>query len=204
MTNTSPDTHKVTPVLLAELETLITPKWSLEELGQFLRLIRPGSRPLSIALDMPNGYHSSASSFRGPPGLSIAKFLVSTNALTICITGSYHYWQVAFLVKMAPRARVLVLNKLDLGNTKPEKYTAVKETRHGPHLDDLYVVDTMISQSFLLWLIKVYHVRRLTITNDSKVTQGSDTIGKEQIYADISHLGCNFKSITSDEPYPMK
>ncbi|KAG8687301.1 hypothetical protein FRC11_007455, partial [Ceratobasidium sp. 423] len=114
ITHLSPGDHKITPVLFADLETLITGKRTLEELGSFLRLICPGLRPLSILLDMVVEYYLNPSYDRDSRLLPIAKFLASTNSLTICMTGSYHCLRIVSLLRIATRARALVLHKLDL------------------------------------------------------------------------------------------
>ncbi|EUC54416.1 hypothetical protein RSOL_047470, partial [Rhizoctonia solani AG-3 Rhs1AP] len=206
ITSPSPRDLHDTPVLLEELETLVTGQRSLEELGSFLRLIRPGSRPLSIYLDKSGKCSSHPDIPRVPFDARILAFFARANVETLGIAGTYNYSQVAELLGLVPRVRVLVLNGLCLGNIQANACTEWSNADFC--LPDLYLLrETTIAQHFLVWLIQAYHVRRLLLAENSKVTRpdcSSAVYDKLPLTDEASRLECSLEVISSTESYPMQ
>ncbi|KAL5633787.1 hypothetical protein ACGC1H_005846 [Rhizoctonia solani] len=190
------------PVLLEELETLVIGQRGLEELGSFLRFIRPGSRPLSIYLDKSGKCSSYPDIPRVPFDARIQAFFARANVETLGIAGTYNYAQVAELLGLVPRVHVLVLNGLCLGNVQVNACAAWSNA--GVCLGDVYLVrETTVASHFLVWLIGAYHVRRVLLAEDSKVTR-TDCSSVVSFLDEASRLGCSLESISSTESYPMQ
>ncbi|KAH7323332.1 hypothetical protein B0J17DRAFT_633234 [Rhizoctonia solani] len=206
VTRSSTPYSDTTPILLEELETLVTGSRNIEELGLFLRLIHPGSRPLSIYLDKPGRCSSHPDIPRVPFNTQIQTFFARANVEKLGIAGTYNYSQVAELLGLVPRVRVLALSGLCLGNIGLR--ACAECSNPDLQLDDIYLLrDTTIAQHFLFWLIEAHHVRRLVVTEDSKVTQADDLKldpDTRSLVDEASLLGCTLESIPSAEHYPKE
>ncbi|CAE6451244.1 unnamed protein product [Rhizoctonia solani] len=204
ITSSSPHLND-SPVFLGELGTLVTGQRSLEELGLLLRLIHPGSRPLRIRLDKSGRCSSHPDIPRVPFNSHIQTFFARAHVETLSVAGTYNYSQVAELLELVPRARVLLLNGLCLGNIKPNACAGFSSANLC--LNDFYLLrGTTIAQHFLIWLIKSHRVRRLIVAEDSKIAP-SDSLNVEDkppFMDEALSLGFIFESIPSKECYPME
>ncbi|CEL54739.1 hypothetical protein RSOLAG1IB_07273 [Rhizoctonia solani AG-1 IB] len=188
------------PILLEQLQVLVTGKRSLEELGLFLRTIHPGSRPLSIHLDKSGKCSSHPDIPRVPFNHQIQAFFTRANVEMLSIAGTYNYSQVAELLGLVSRARAILLNGLCLGNIKPNTYMGLSGADHC--FNDLYLLQgTTVAQHFLVWLIKSHSVQRLRVTEDSKIVQSnnSDIADKLPLIDDALKLDFTYESIPSKE-----
>ncbi|KAF8671517.1 hypothetical protein RHS04_08275 [Rhizoctonia solani] len=193
------------PVLLSELETLVTGQRGLEELGLFLRMINPGSRPLAVYLDKPGRCSSHPDIPRVPFNSHIEAFFARTNVERLSIAGTYNYSQVIELLGLVPRARMLLLNGLCLGNIKSNACMEFS----GPHLslESFYLLNgAVIAQHFLASLIQWHRIQRFIVAEDSKVI-GPDSLDLEKNlpFKDVaSHPEFTVALIPQGGRYPME
>ncbi|KAG8681910.1 hypothetical protein FRC11_000506 [Ceratobasidium sp. 423] len=135
-----PDDASITPVPLRDLEALIVCSVHEDSLARFLRLLEPGTKPLTLSLDRA----AETLHFAHP---EIQKFISRSNVVKLCATGFGGLGQVFELVGLAPNPRVLALHQFssltgleDEDGELPEDYEIILPDTN-ICLEDLYLLD---------------------------------------------------------------
>ncbi|KAL5638655.1 hypothetical protein ACGC1H_003123 [Rhizoctonia solani] len=155
----SDDDNPVVPICLDYLERLLL-KSHKPQLAIFLRLIAPGSRPLTLSIR-----DSWSSSRETPPafgpGSEIGNFFARSNVTQLIANGFNSYSQLEELLSMAPTVRILALAGCQCSQVEEGGISSPAA------LDELYITASTCYGSFawtcLEHMIQKYSVCKLTL-----------------------------------------
>ncbi|KAH7325169.1 hypothetical protein B0J17DRAFT_682422 [Rhizoctonia solani] len=144
-------------VRLDSLETLILGRIRDNHLKSILRLIEPGTRPLSLSILNP--YQGSSNLISKD---ELQRFITRSNIVRLCANQFQSYSRLAEVLSIVPTVRVLAVDHFSCGLVNED---AVQS--HMLTLNSLYVLNSTQPYSFT-WpsieaFVKRHHVRQLTL-----------------------------------------
>ncbi|KAH7325183.1 hypothetical protein B0J17DRAFT_682526 [Rhizoctonia solani] len=145
----------LSPVPLDKLEVLMLAAIPDGHFASILRLITPGSKPITLSISNPHEYSTGFISRR-----ELQKFVARSNISRLCVYASWSYTQISDVLSIMPSVHVLALNNFCLvGDEEDALITSTLP------LDTIYILRSMGTFSFT-WdrierLVKRYDVQKL-------------------------------------------
>ncbi|KAJ1304141.1 hypothetical protein OPQ81_008541 [Rhizoctonia solani] len=172
-----------TPIRLDNLEILALGKVTDNFLGSVLRLIVPGTRPLSLSIMNPYQNGSEFSSME-----ELQNFVARSNVTRLCANGFAGYSQLAEVLSLMPTVRTLGVDQFMCDAIDDESTLPLIL-----QIDALYVLNSTRSCAFTWSSIeeftKKHDVRALTLWNYNFRHSGIGKAGEETV-PDNLHTIC--------------
>ncbi|CAE6509535.1 unnamed protein product [Rhizoctonia solani] len=194
MIDISPREAPVTPIRMGDLQVVGLGKHTNDCVGEILRWLCPGLKPLSLSVYNP----------QVEPGFiehQFQNFIAQSNITKLGLHGIKTFDPLDGLITMVPDVKVLAID--NIGHIPTDAQVLPKPSRS---LDAIYVIPPSglysPSRDHIEWLARYYDVQKLTVWTDDFEFDANRVFGTETTVRDV-HAPSPVINITTGEPNPV-